>query len=118
MSNARKTRWTAAQITAANAEQALAELAGTVASEPNPVARMMLAKIWDLLDEEGRADELPGLLEGFQAEAARKTLTSRLAAELKADGCEPGVIAAMERAVMELGDDYWAGLYRKAARDG
>lgn len=116
MSNTRRPKWSQARLDASNAEQHLAELAAVVTAFP-PAARPLLERIWTLLDEEGRADELPALVEGFQAEAARQAVTARLAADLEADGHEPGTIAAMEQAVMELGDDYWAQMYRKAARD-
>lgn len=47
-----------------------------------------------------------------EADAARKVITGRLAADLEARGHEPGLIAVMEQASMDLGTDYWAGMYQ------
>jgi hypothetical protein len=80
MSNRKRTRWTEAQITAANAEQLLA-----------------------------------GLYEDATASATRQVVTEHLLADAEAAGCdlEPGMVAAVEQAAMELGDEYWAETHRR-----
>ena len=115
MSNRRRPKWTAEQITAANAEQLLAELAEVVAVEKDPDSRSLLLQVWDQLDARGRAGEFPALAEEFRADAARTEITRRLVADLQARGHDPGAIALAEQKLMELGTDYWAGLYRDMA---
>lgn len=118
MSNTRRTRWRAAQVTAANVEQLLAELAATVAAEKDPATRKMMAEVWDVLDEQGRAEQFDQVVEKIRADAARKVITGRMTAELAAQGAAPGLIADMERAAMALGDDYWAGIAREFLTTG
>ena len=115
MSNRRRPKWTAEQITAANAEQLLGELADEVAIEQDPVTRSLLLRMWDVLDAYGRAEEFAALAEEFRADAARKEITRRLVADLQARGHDPGAIALAEQKLMELGTDFWAGLYRDMA---
>jgi hypothetical protein len=112
VSNTKRTRWAAEQVTAANAEALLAELATSVADE-DPVTRSLLLRVWDVLDEQGRAGEFAALADRIRADAARKVLTARLTADLAARGHPPGVIALVEQRLMELGDDYWLDFARE-----
>lgn len=116
MSNTRRPKWTAAQITAANAEAHLAELAAVVAVEDDPATRSLMVELWDRLDAAGRAEEFPAVADEIRASVAREAMMARLVADLRAAGCtDPGRIAELEQKAMELGTDYWAGIYRTLA---
>jgi len=114
MSNTRRPRWSRAQIDAANAEQLLGELADAVAGAPSLAPR--IAQLWDALDAEGRAEELPALMGEFHVKWAgrfREMVVRDMAADLAARGVSPGLIAEVERAAMDLGDDWWAARYHE-----
>lgn len=113
MSNTRKAKWTAAEVTAANAEQLLTELAGVVAIENDPKTRSMLLEAWDALDAQGRAAEFPELAAKIRTETARKVVGGRFLADLERAGHDPGLIATAEQKLTELGEDFWAGIYQQ-----
>lgn len=114
MSNTRRPQWSRAQIDAANAERLLGELADAVAAAPWLAPR--IAELWDVLDGQGRAEELPALMEEFHAGWAarfRKMVVRDMTARLAAAGVSPGLVAEAERAAMDLGDDWWAARYHE-----
>jgi hypothetical protein len=117
MSNTKKTRWTAAEITAANAEAALAEFAAAVAVDDDPKTRAMLLEIWDELDAQGRADEFPEMAGQIRAQAARTVVMRNLIADSGA-AADPAIVAALEQAAADLGDDYWERAYREMTGGG
>jgi hypothetical protein len=58
------------------------------------------------------AERLLGdLWDEVEGEAFRRVIVRGLAADLTAAGAEPGVIAAMDQACLDLGTGYWADLY-------
>jgi hypothetical protein len=43
----------------------------------------------------------------------RKVIGEALLADLARRGCEPGQVAAIERRMLDLGDEFWAGVGRE-----
>jgi hypothetical protein len=117
MSNTRKPKWTAAEVTAANAEALFTEFAGVVAAEDDPKTRSLLLELWDELDAQGRADEFPGMAVKIRAEAARVVVMRNMIADHGVAG-EPAIVAALEQAAADLGDDYWEATYRRLSGAG
>ena len=50
---------------------------------------------------------------GVEAEALRQVITDMFVTDLEARGHPPGLIAAIEQDLMELGDDYWLQVGRE-----
>ena len=113
MSNTRRPKWSAAVISAANAEAELAGLAESVAGE-DPATTRSLLLLWDQLDAAGLAGEFPALAEEIRADSARKVVGGGLLARLLAQDADPGLIADLEQKLAGGGTDYWAGVYRQA----